>query len=794
MNESRGFALAVILVLALSIGANILIFGITDAVLLRPLPYANSENLAWIWENNPKQGFPQFTVSAPKLQDWSRQNSSLTGLAAIRDQSFDLEGSERPERLLGVRASASLFSILGVDPLLGRTFLPNEELLGAQPVVILSHELWVRRFGSDSNIINKSIDLDGRNYTVIGVMKPDFWFPSREYELWVPLALTPAESTERGMHVLRVMGRLKSGVSIPDALSDFQVIASRLAMAYPNTDEGWGVTISSARQELVGDVRPTLLLVSCAVGLVLFIGCLNIASLLLARALGRKKEISIRSALGARRSRIVRQLITESVVLAFLGTAIGVFAAYSGRSFVLSLIPKESLNITEIPFDSRVMIFVFGLMILTAILFGLVPALQSSKADLNANLKEGGQRSRTGTGRTRIALLVAESSFALVLLVFASLLIQSLWRLEKVDPGFRSDHLLTIQFSLPPTRYQGAKVGQFYDQLLSKVRSLPGVTSAATIRPLPLSGSDPVMIFDIDGRPPANPAQPFSARYRSASSDYFHTLGIALRSGRQFTDADNVDAPGVAIINETMAHLFFPGENPIGQRIKPRFPDYRWCIIVGVAGNVRHTGLDKDPRPEMYYPYSQLPEKSAGFVAGIMFLAVRTNVTPTTLIDSVRAQVAAIDSNQPVFNVRTMDSLLADSMATRRFSMILLIAFAVLGLLLIVFGIYSLFSFFVNQRTEEIGIRMALGARNSNIARFVVKDLLVILPGALVVGSVVSVISSKIISSLLYQVKAADVLTFVGAGVVLVVSCFAASLLPLRRALNVDPVIVMRQQ
>ena len=794
LNKSRGSALAAIVVLALSIGANTLIFGITDAVLLRPLPYANADNLIWIWENNQRQGLPQFSVAPGKLRDWKQQNSTLAGLAAIRDESFDVEGSDRPERLLGARAEASLFTVLGANPELGRTFAPQEDQPGAEPVVVLSHQLWVRRFGADRNILGKTIDLDGENYTVIGVMGPDFWFPTREYDLWAPLALTPQNASDRGLHNLRAVGRVKSGSSIRDVQSDFNVIATRLAQIYRSTDEGWGVTVTSAREELTGDIRPTLNLIVCAVGLVLLIGCLNIASMLLARAIARRKEIAIMSALGARRSRIIRQLITESAVLAFVGTVIGVALSYLGRSFVLSLIPKDQLNIPEIPFDLRMMLFVLCLMVLTVVLFGLVPAIQASKTDIASTLKEGGRQSRSGGGRTRVTLLIVESAFALVLLVFASLLIKSFWRLQKVDPGFRSDHLLTMQFSLPHALYKGAAVRNFYDDLLTRVRSLPGVISAATIRPLPLSGSDPVMIFDIEGRAPANPGQVFSARYRSASSEYFRTLGIPIRSGRGFTDADNTEAPGVAVVNETMARLFWPGENPIGRRIKPRFPGNRWCAIVGVAGNVRHVGLFADPRPEMYYPYAQLPDQTAAFVAGVMFLAVHTTVPPDSLMHSVRAQVASIDRNLPIFNVRTMDNLLADSVATRRFSMILLIAFACLGLFLTIFGVYSLFSYFVNQRTDEIGIRIALGAQTSSIRRFVIKDLLFILPGAIVIGLAASVISSHIISSLLYQVKAVDMLTLATASGVLIISCFAASLLPLRRALSVDPAVVIRQQ
>lgn len=794
IGKSRGFAFAAIAVLAVSIGANSIIFGIINVVLLQSLPYYKAENLVWMWENNQKRGFSEFGAAPAKLQDWRQQNSTLSELAAIRDQSFDLEGSESPERLLGIRSSASLFSVLGANPVLGRIFLPAEEQMGAQPVVVLSYDLWVRRFSADSHIIDKQIDLDGQNYTVIGVMGPNFWFPSREYQLWVPLRLAQADLSERAAHTLRVVARLKPGVSIQYAQKDLQVVAARLAAAYPTTDEGWSINLVSAREELVGAIRPTLILVLCAVGLVLFIACLNIASLLLARAMERKKEISIRCALGARRSRIVRQLVTESVILAFLGTVLGVSTAYAGRSLVLSLIPKDQLNITEVPFDLTVMLFVLGLMIITSIVFGLVPAMQASKTDLSTTLKEGGRQSRTGTGRVRVVLLMAESAFALVLLVFASLLIKSFLRIENVDPGFRSDHLLTVQFALPPTRYQGADVGRFYDRLLPKVRHLPGIVSAATIRPLPFSGSDPVLNFDIEGRAPDNPAQPFSARYRSVSPDYFRTLGIPIRMGREFTDADNVDAPGVAVINEAMAHVFWPNENPIGKRIQPRFPNNRMCTIVGVVGNVRHLGLDKDIRPEMYYPYSQLPDKMAAFVAGVMFLAVRTSVAPTSITDSIRTSVAAIDPNQPIFNVKTMDKLISDSVAPRRFSMILLIAFASLGLFLTIFGVYSLFSYFVNQRTEEIGIRMALGAQNSNIARFVMKDLSIVLPGALVVGLAASVVTSRIISSLLYSVKPADIFTFVIASVILIISCLTASLLPLRRALEVDPLVAMRLQ
>ncbi|MFL6208617.1 MAG: ADOP family duplicated permease [Pyrinomonadaceae bacterium] len=791
--KTPGFTAVAVIALALGIGANSAIFSVVNTVLLRPLPYKDPERLMMVFEDNSRHGYPRDTPAPANYIDWRDQNQVFTGMAAIAEQDFSLTGAGEPERLDGRLVSASLFPLLGVEPRLGRAFLPEEDSPGGSRAVILSYGLWQRRFGADKSIIGKSLTLNGNSHTVVGVMPPDFQFPAREVQLWVPIAFTSQEAARRGSHYLDVVARLKSGVTVQQAQTEMTTIAARLQQQYPEQNTGVGAVVVPLHEQLVGDIKPALLVLLGAVAFVLLVACANVANLLLARAAARQKEIAVRVALGASRLRLLRQFLTESLLLAGLGGLVGLLLSLWGVHLLKAFIPENISQAKAITVDARVLIFTLAVSLLTGLIFGLAPATQASNFNLNETLKEGGRDSATGSRghRIRALLVVAEVAVALVLLIGAGLLINSFLRLHNVDPGFRADHLLTMQIALPKQKYPDqTHRSVFYDELLRRVEALPGVQSAGVTTNLPLYPQGNSIGITIEGRPAPAPGQELIVATRVVSPHYFQTMGIQLLRGRGFSEQDKADAPGAVVISETMARRFWPGEDPTGKRICPGRPESPedWMTIVGVVRDVRQFGLAAELKPQMYLSYAQ-----AGFFAP-RDLVVKTSVDPLGLAATVRANVWAVDKEQPVSDIRTMEEILSESVARQRFSTLLLGAFAALALVLAAVGLYGVMSYSVAQRTHEIGVRMALGAQTRDVLKLVVgQGLKLVLVGVLI-GLAAAFVLTRVMASLLFGVSATDPVTFITISLVLLSVAVLASYIPARRATKVDPLIALRYE
>jgi putative ABC transport system permease protein len=795
--KNPGFTVVAVIALALGIGANSAIFSVVNTVLLRPLPYQDPDRLVMVWEDNTKGGYPRDTPAAANYIDWRDQNQVFEGMAAVADMSFNLTGTGEPERIDGRRVSANLFPLLGVQPQIGRAFLPEEDQPGGNRVVVMSHGLWQRRFGSDANITSKSLTLNGESYTVVGVMPPQFQFPGGEDELWVPLALTSQEAANRGRHYLQVLARMKPGVTLEQAQTEMSTIAARLQQQYPAQNTDLSAAVTPLHEHVAGDIKPALLVLLGAVGFVLLIACANVANLLLARAAVRQKEISIRIALGASRLRLIRQFLTESILLAALGGVVGLLLSLWGVSLLKAFIPPTIAQAGEVSIDGKVLIFTLLISLLTGLVFGLAPALQASRFNLNETLKEGGRDSAAGSrgNRIRDLLVIAEVAVSLILLIGAGLLINSFLRLRNVDPGFRTGNLLTMQVELPQQKYADqARRSTFYTELISRIEALPGVNSAAVTNWIPLVQQGDSIGFSIEGRPDPAPGQGKRPTVvtRVTSPHYFQTMGIQLMQGRVFNEQDKVDSPAVAVINETMARRFWPGEDPVGKRITPgslTSPDPDdWLTIIGVAKDVRQFELVADPKPQMYISYMQ-----AGFFAP-RHLVVSTAVEPLSLAAAVRRTIWDIDKDQPVSNIRTMEDILSDSIARQRFSMLLLGSFAAVALVLAAVGIYGVMSYSVAQRTREIGIRMALGARRGHVLMLTVGGGLKLVLIGVAIGLVAAFILTRVMSSLLFGVSATDPTTFIIISLVLVSVAALASYIPARRATKVDPMVALRYE
>jgi putative ABC transport system permease protein len=788
--KGRGFTITTILTLALGIGVNSAIFSVINTVLLRPLPYPKQEQLMVLSEVNPKKNMDQVPVSPPDLADWKSQTRVLENMAAYRSgssASFNLTSGAEPERIQGAFVSADLFHVLGVQPTRGRNFTADEEKAGGN-VVIISHGLWQRRFGSDPNVVGQPLTLNGVSYSIVGIMPPNFQFPIQpeRVELWVPLRLPDEVEQDRMAHMLRVVGRLKPGATQEQAQSEMNTIARRLQQQYPTSNTDLGATVVPLLEQVVGNMRIALWVLLGAVGFVLLIACANVANLLLARATARRKEIALRTALGASRLRLVRQLLTESVLLSLLGGALGLVLATWGLRLLVAVSPNNIPRLQEVGLDGWVLGFTFLISLLTGIFFGLAPALQASKTDLTESLKEGG-KSSSGLHRSRMrdVLVVSEMALALVLLISAGLMMQSFVRLRQADPGFNPENILTMRVALPDSKYPETYQSQaFYQQLLQRVSSLPGVQSADVVTGVPLSGQQTVLAFDIVGGPTPRPGEVLTADYRAISPGYFSTMGIPLIKGRLFTDRDRQDAPSVLIINETMARRYWPNEEPIGKRVNVGPTPHE---VVGVVGDVRQMGLDAGPNAEMYEPYLQAPWNS-------LTLVVRSKSDPQRLAAAVINEVRGVDKDQPVSNVKPMADIVAESVAQPRLYTMLLGIFASVALLLAAVGLFGVVAYSVTQRTHEIGIRQALGARPGDVLKLVVgKSMLLALLGV-AIGSLVAFLTTRILATFLYGVSSLDPVTFVGGAVVLSAVALLASLIPARRAMKVSPVVALRYE
>jgi len=803
--KNPGFTLVAVTTLSLGIGANSAIFSVVNSVLLRELPYREPRRLVMVWSDRPqlqaRTGMTEGPVSAADFTDWRDQNQSFEQIAALHSQSLNITGAGEPKFVGGVRASASLFALLGVEARHGRVFLPEEDRAGANRVVILSDRLWVRGFGADPKIIGQTISLNNEPYTVVGVMPPDFQFPRkadlpagfqfpREVDLYTPLALTPEQRNNRGRHYLSVIARLKPQTGFEQARAEMEGIAERLKQQYPNTNRDKGVRLVAFHQQVVGKARPALLALLGAVGFVLLIACANIANLLLARGAARQKELAIRAALGAGRLRVIRQLLTESLLLAASAGALALLLAVWGVDLLRAIIPNNLPRADEIGVDVRVFGFTLVVSLGAGILFGLIPALQASRTDLNETLKEGG-RSSGGGGHNRFRglLVISEIALALLLLVGAGLLARSFVRLMSVDPGLDPRNVLTMDIMLPRGKYQPPQQAAFFQQLLERLRALPGVQSAGAVYPLPLSGAEEGMGFGIEGRPPATPGERRNAGPRWVSPDYFKALKIQLLKGRVFTESDGAEAPLVLVINEAMARQYWPNEDPIGGRVAFNGLGNQpiWREIVGVVKDVRHTALDTESKPQMYFPFTQFPSP-------FMTLVARTDGDPLSLVAAARSQVQAIDRDQPISNIHTMEELLAKSVSQRRFNLLLLAIFAGVALLLAVVGIYGVMSYSVEQRTHEIGVRMALGGGAADVLRLLLGQGMKLVAIGVAIGLAAAFGLTRLISALLFDVRATDPVTFVTLALLLTVVALLACYIPARRATKVDPIVALRRE
>ena len=787
--KNPGFTAVAVLTLALGIGANTAIFSIVNAVLLRPFLYRAPEHLVVIQER--VSAGDSFSPSYPNFVDWRAQNTAFDSIAAVRgDESFNFTGAGEPERLQGRLVSAEFFSTLGVERLLGRDFLVEEDRPGTTPAVILSYGFWQRRFGGDPDILGKQLTLNAQSFTVVGITPANFQF-GMEADVTVPIGLSAERFANRGRDPgTGVLARLKSSVSQQQGETDLNLVAARLEQQYPQTNKGRRVVLTPLHESIVGNVRQPLLILLGAVGLVLLIACANVANLLLVRSSVRQKEMSVRVALGASRTTLVRQLLTESVLLAALGAALGMLLAFWGMRLLVSRLPDGIPRLQEAQVDAPALIFTLGVSLLTSLLFGLAPALQASRPSLTEGLKEGDRGSSGRRQRLRSMLVVGEVALTLTLLVGAGLLIQSFRRVLQVDPGFKAQNLLTMQVSV--NNSDGQQVANFFEQLQQNVRRLPGVKSVAVSNGIPF-GSTNFPPFLIEGRPETE-NKPSGLRYH-VSPAYFQTMGIELIKGRLFTAEDTPATPSVAIIDEVLARRFFPNENPLGQRLKAS-ADAPGIEIVGIVRHAEPNSLDAQgpPPAQFYFSFNQIPaEQLPGYVRRINLLT-RTEVEPSSLASAVRGQVAALNKDQAVFNVRTMEQTVAQSVAARRFSMLLLTVFGILALALASLGIYGLMSYTVAQRTREIGVRMALGAQMSDVLKLMVGQGMKLALVGVVLGVVASVGLTQLMKTLLFGVSATDPLTFVVIASLLAVVALLACWLPARRATKVDPMEALRYE
>ena len=794
LGKSPGFTAIAVLTLALGIGANTAIFTVVNAVLLRPLGFRDPSRVVLVAE---KSAYPTVSTSYENYIDWRDQSHSFDSLEATRGATITLTGAGEPERLNVRMATAPLFPLLGVNAILGRTFLAEEDRAGGSPVVVLGYGVWQRRFGGSHDILGKSITLDSRPYTVVGVLP-------RGFELLQPadvfLPFTPWAKTlpdDRNWHPgIFAIGRLKAGISREQARTEMVGITKRLEEQYPIYNTGTSADVVDLQEQLVKGVRPALLLLLGAVAAVLLIACVNVANLLLARAASRGREVAIRTSMGASRWRVTRQLITESLLLSLAGGALGLLFAWASLGPLLKLSATSVPAVFAVGLDRRVLFFTLLVSLVTGLLFGIVPALRTAKLDLRETLNEGSRGSTAGPGHHRIrgALVAAEIAMAMLLLVGAGLLLRSFSRLQDVPPGFQADHLLVADLPLSLTAY--AKPEQrfeFFDRVVGRAKSLPGVRSAGAASFLPVSGGGGLLHFNIAGRPPKSPHDYTATGYRTITPNYFETLGMPLEQGRFFTAADTEKAPAVVVINAAMARTYFPGENPLGKRLQvgatPE-PDVPWMEVVGVVGDVRQ-GLDLDPKAEMYLPYRQADQILPVFQLSIV---LRTATDPMLQASALRSALAEIDPNQPLVRVRTMEENMAATVAQPRFRTWLIGIFAALALILAAVGVYGVMSYTVTQRTSEIGIRVTLGAQPEDVFRIVVGEGLRLALAGVGVGILAALALTRLLQSFLYGVSAYDPLTFAGVAVILTIVAVAASFFPARRATLVDPLVALRYE
>ena len=799
--KHKAFTTVAVLTLALGIGANTAIFSVVNELLLRPLPYRDADRVMMLWEVTP-EGREQNTTSRKNFMSWREQGKSFETIAAFSDQRANLTGAGDPEEVTMQIASSGLFNVLGVDAIVGRTFTKDDIQPGAPRVAVLSYGLWQRRFGADRNVVGKPITLGDEPYTVIGVVPANFqWHiksksgTGKPAEVWTLLTM-PATQTDSGWHgrFLSTVGRLKPGVSREQADAELKTIEARISEDDPRHSKGYSAEVIPVREQLVGNVRPALWLLLGAVGFVLLIACANVANLLLARAASREKEIAVRTALGARRSRIVRQLMTESVLLAALGGVCGLALAWWGIQALVAISPRDLVNLQGVGLNMTVLGWTLGIALLTGILFGLVPALEATRVDLNDTLKEGGKSGSGQSARSRSlrgALVVTEVALALVLLVSAGLLVKSFARLRNIDTGFRQENILTFVVPVPVTKYkEDSQFVNFFRQAEERIRALPGVRAVGIVNYLPLYGGlGSATGFTIEGRPAPPPGEEPSTNVRVADAGYFGAINIPLLRGRNFTNYEDAEPHNVVLVSESFAQKYFPGEDPIGKRVAVEMFDGKppMTEIVGVVGDVRYDSLTNAAEPTVYFPEPVLTYSSMTF-------AVHTDGDPTQLTPAVRREISSLDPDQPVSDVRTMKQVMAETVGRARFSTLLFGLFAGLATLLAAVGIFGVMNYSVTLRTREIGLRMALGAQPSRVLMLVLRQGLVLTLVGIGIGLVVALALTRVMSSLLFGVDATDPATFAAIVPVLAFVSLLACYIPARRATRIDPLVALRYE
>ncbi len=800
--KSPSFTAVVVLTLALGIGANTAIFSVVNAVLLRSFPYKDPDRLVIVWEQLRKLGLNRFAAPFGNYYDYRDQNHVFERLAVLEYAHFDFLEVDQPERILGVRISADLFPLLGVKAALGRTFLPEENQTGHDQVAVLSDSLWKRRFGSDPHVMGRTMILDGNPFTVIGVIPRSLRFSfgnSSLPDVWLPIAFQTDPRRELGN--LQMIARLKPGVSVEEARADMKALAGRLEQEYhlyrgpQGEDAGYDVAVTSLREEITGNSRDGLLVMLGAVGFVLFIACANVTNLLLARSATRQREIAVRAALGASRVRLVRQFLTEGLLLGMLGGCFALVIAYWSIGGLVRWSPYDVTRLFSVDIDGPVLVFSLGVSLLTGLIFGLVPVIEGANTNLTRSLKEAarGPAAVPPRGILRQVLVVIEVALSLSMVVGAGLLVKSFIAIQNVNPGFNSESVLTAQISLPEFEYrEDYQVAAFYRGLLERIESLPGVKSASMISVLPLSGGGGRDPFSIEGqswRPFGANRTPQVASYRVAAPGYFRTMQIPLVKGREFTMRDVEGAVPEAIVNETLVRGFWPGEDPVGKHIMMGAPRERvpWLTVIGVVADVRNSGLDSTPIPQIYAPQFEIPSRS-------MTLVIRTDSEPMRVVSAVQHEVQALDKSRPLYGIASMDQVLSEIVATRRYNMLLLGIFAGLALLLAAVGIYGVISYSVTQRTYEIGIRLALGADPGNIFGLIVGHGLVLTTIGLVIGLGGAFALTRFLSGMLFGVRPNDLTTFVGVSLLLMAVAVLACYIPARRATKIDPMVALRYE
>jgi putative ABC transport system permease protein len=782
-----GFLLIAVATLALGIGATTAMFTVVNSVLLRPLPFPEPDRIVLFEGVNPRQGITESNMSVPDIADWQKQAQSFDQIAAFVSGGVFISTGDEVERVRATGVSPEFFPLFKTNPISGRTLQADDMQQASDAAVVISHSLWQGRFGGTADVVGRKITLNGKPANVVGIMPAGFTYPG-DCDVWTPLPLEPSKEARENRFV-SVVTRLKPGVSLAQAQTEMDTLNQRLAQNYVDTNSGWSVRLTELRESLVGELRTSLLILLGAVAFVLLIACANVANLLLARAAYRQKEIAVRTALGASRLRVVRQLLTESVLLSVVSGLLGLALSLWFIKLLLAITPPNTPRLSEIGIDWRVFAFTFAVTILAGVLFGLFPALQTSRPNLNETLKDSGRRGAETSGHNRAGslLIVSEIALSFILLAGAGLLIKSFLHLREINPGFNPDQILTMRVTLPPGKYkQGEPRAQIYKQLIDSVKATPGAQSAGLVLSLPLGGDS----FNVwrgvirEGRP-LTPDEQTNAQHLPVTPDYFQTLQIPLKAGRLFTDQDTLQSTRVAIVNETMARALWPNENPIGRRFIVWRDEKLPREVVGVVGDTKGS-LDKEPGQQMYVPYAQDP------TWGSLSLVVRTTGEPSALAGSVREAIRAVDRGVPNYNLKTMNDVVSTSAAPRRVPMLLLSAFAGVAMLLAMLGIYGITSYYVTQRTHEIGVRMALGAQIVDVLKLVLRRAMLLALIGIGIGVAGAVAVTRYLTSLLFGVKPIDTLTFVMVAVVMAVVVFVACLVPARRAAKIDPLEALR--